>query len=425
MIFIIITVFFFTGCSQVQSTPPEDAEQQGNSSEKAEENLQAVSSNEELENKFFVGKWKSEEFEINSTKIIIFLNIEAENNETGLNLSFNLNTTDSYFQPVYFEERHDSLYFYYNDEAHRAEYVLTLERSDLIECNLSIKNSFGMKGVFEKVIEFTPLSDDDEEKYKEIKYTVEPKNLSKIEILREYAEYGTDNYDVNFEYKFDERENMLDIIEENNLDELVEGKSDVETAITLMNWLCERYRHGNPPGGLADKKTPQALMEFADSNGGTTNCRGLSLILAQLIRAYNIKAFHITCMPYEEPFNDCHVVVSVYCESLSKWIMLDPSSNLYLKNEDGEIIGVEELRDILVEGGKLSANKSDALSWYCDYMAGNLIRLQRGTVECYGNDDYDKTITLLPEKYMQNEAKNFNDGYQEHFLTSKDDFWKE
>ncbi len=52
-------------------------------------------------------------------------------------------------------------------------------------------------------------------------------------------------------------------------------------------------------------------MQFADENEGITNCRGLSLILAQLIRAYNIKAFHITCMPYEEPFSDCHVIVSV------------------------------------------------------------------------------------------------------------------
>lgn len=255
-------------------------------------------------------------------------------------------------------------------------------------------------------------------------YIVEPINLSRIEILREYAEYGNDEYDVTFEYKFDERENMLDIIEEYKLDELVEGKSDVDTAIALMNWLCERYKHGNPPNGLEDNQTPQALMEHADKNGGATNCRGLSLILAQLIRAYNIKAFHVTCMPYEQPFDDCHVVVSVYCESLSKWIMLDPSCNLYLTNENEEIIGVEELRDILVEGGKLSGNKKDVLSWYPEYMSKNLVRLARATVESYGSDGNHPTIMLIPEKYKQNEAKNFKEKYQDYFITSKEDFWK-
>jgi len=34
---------------------------------------------------------------------------------------------------------------------------------------------------------------------------------------------------------------MLDIIEKYNLDELVKGKNDVETAIALMRWLCGRY----------------------------------------------------------------------------------------------------------------------------------------------------------------------------------------
>ncbi|SDM93696.1 hypothetical protein SAMN05192585_10812 [Acetanaerobacterium elongatum] len=263
-------------------------------------------------------------------------------------------------------------------------------------------------------------------------YIVEPKSSSKVELLKEYSQYSTDNYNVEFEYKFDERENMLDIIKANNLDKLVEGKSDVETSIALMNWLCERYKHGNPPGGLAKTRTPQALMEFADNNDQTTNCRGLSLILSQLIRAYNIKAFHITCMPYEEPFDDCHVVVSVFCASLNRWIMLDPTYNLYLKNKSNEIIGIKELRDILIKGEELIANDEAGyhnqkmnLSEYREYMAKNLIRLERGTVERYGSDEDDGLVILIPKKYSQNEAKNFEEQTQKCFMTSEHDFWKE
>jgi len=191
---------------------------------------------------------------------------------------------------------------------------------------------------------------------------VEPKDAEKIDILKEYAEYGDIESATRFEFKFDERENMFDIIETCNLDDLVKGKHDVEIAISMMYWLCGRYRHGNPPKGLASTRTPQGLMEFADNNNGRTNCRGLSLLLAQLIRAYSIKAFHVTCLPYEEPFSDCHVVVCVYCESLDKCIMLDPSANLYLKNKNDEIISVEEFRDILIADGELYPNK-ESTNW--------------------------------------------------------------
>jgi hypothetical protein len=310
-----------------------------------------------------------------------------------------------------------------------------MENDDLIKCEFSVMNCWGYKGKFEKDIDFTRFEKLTEEEYKKYASSnkVRPKNEAKIDILKEYAEYGDIKSDVKFEFKFDERENVLDIIKNYNLDELVKDKSDVETAITLMHWFCKRYRHGNPPGGLAGKRTPQAIMEFADKNKNRTNCRGLSLALVQLIRAYNIKAFHITCSPYENPFNDCHVVVCVYCESLGKYIMLDPSANLYLKNKAGEIIGVEEFRDILIADGELFVNAENTnwgnegsmenLDGYRDYMAKNLIRIERYNLNGYGIDGNGQVI-LIPEKYMQNEAKNFDETEQKDFITSREYFWE-
>jgi len=263
---------------------------------------------------------------------------------------------------------------------------------------------------------------------------VAPKDEEYIDILKEYSEYGNTKSDVKFVFKFDERKNMLDIIETYSLDDLIKGKNDVEMAISLMHWVCARYRHGNPPKGLASTRTPQGLMEFANNNEGRTNCRGLSLLLAQLIRAYSIKAFHVTCLPYEDPFNDCHVVVCVYCESLGKCIMLDPSANLYLKNKNGEIISVEEFRDILLADEELVPNLENTnwgnegsmpnLNNYRNYMAKNLVRISRQYISSYGHDSQDGRAILLPQKYMKNEANNFSKKVQKDFLTSKEDFWQ-
>jgi len=262
-----------------------------------------------------------------------------------------------------------------------------------------------------------------------VQYTVSPRNGTRNDVLKEYAAYGQKVSDITFEYFFDERQKVADIIAKHNLDELVQGKTDVETAIALMNWLCSNYTHGNPPGGLRGA-TPQALMENADNWGGRTNCFGFALLLSQMLRAYGIKAFHAHCLPYEEPFDDCHVIVSAYCPSLGKNILLDPSDNLYLRNKAGEIISVEELRNIIIANEEFTANPDnslypDTLEDYRDYMAKNLIRIQRSPVNGYGIcPDSDERITLLPEKYMQEYAHHFSEKEQQGFVTSKEYFWQ-
>ena len=365
--------------------------------------------------KRFCGKWRS---------YGIFLNIEFDEKNVNVNFSFNV----AYFNQsaFYVEWSYNSLYFFHNDREWRMEYILTYN-DDKLKCKrIQRKNNT------EEDFEFTRLSEEEEAK---CKYTVAPKDAAKIDILKEYAEYGDVNADVKFEFKFDEHENMLDILEKYNLDELVKDKSDVETAIALMHWFCARYRHGNPQdGGLAKVRTPQALMEYADQHEGRTNCRGLAITLVQLIRAYNIKAFHTTCMPYEQPFDDCHVVVNVYCENLGKWIMLDPSANLYLKNNAGEIIGVEEFRDILLADGELFANPESTnwgnegnmenLDGYRDYMAKNLMRIERYGISSYGKDWQGGNVILIPQKYFDNEAKNFDETQQKNFITSREYFWQ-
>jgi len=344
--------------------------------------------------KTMCGKWIGEEFEINGSRVRIFIHIEQTETEVTVKFDFN---NDSFENAAFYVEYSDGmLYFFHNDKAHRAEYILTIENNDLIKCKFSVINCWGYNGKFEKDFNFTRLEKLSKEEYKKHSTSnkIRPKNQSKIDTLKEYAEYGDIKKDVVFSYNFDERKNILDVINKYSLDELVKGKNDVDTSITLMHWFCKSYRHGNPPGGLAKTRTLQGLMEFADKNEGRTNCRGLSLALAQLIRAFNVKAFHITCAPYEEPFSDCHVVVCVYCESIKKYIMLDPSANLYLKNKDGEIISVEEFRDILIANGELVPNV-EATNWggegnmtklddYRAYMAKNFIRLDRCIVNGYG-----------------------------------------
>ena len=156
------------------------------------------------------GKWKSEELQINTHKITIFINIEFENNKSGVKVNFGFNDEDCGNLAFYTESSDNSFYFFHNDREHRAEYILTLENDNfnLMKCKLSIKNCFDLNN-YAKNIEFTrisePLSEEDIEKFK-IRNKVAPKDGDKIDILREYSEYGDVKSDVKFEFKFDERD---------------------------------------------------------------------------------------------------------------------------------------------------------------------------------------------------------------------------
>ena len=372
--------------------------------------------------KRFIGQWQRED-----DKRVLSISQDGEN--VGVKISW---LPDGAFNwsAEYSECDGNTLDFFHNDRYNRAEYILTLTADNLLSCE------FTQVGMTKEPLILNYV------KTSEIPYDIEftppvpMKETGRIDILKEYADYGDEVDTFKFDFNFDERENMLDIIEKYNLDELVEGKNDAETAIALMNWMCGLYKHGNPAGGLARISTPQELMKFADEADGRTNCRGLSLMLVQLIRAYNIKAFHVTCLPYEQPFDDCHVVVCVYCENLGKLIMLDPSSNIYFKNKDGELLGVSELRDFIINDRADELVPNDdwfTLNWYTgiignnsysEYMAKNLIRIERYNDNGYGIDMRNGAVILVPEKYLLNEAKNINLETGRVFTSSKDAFWQ-
>lgn len=54
--------------------------------------------------------------------------------------------------------------------------------------------------------------------------------------------------------------------------------------------------------GLGKNRTLEGQIHFCEEHNGKVNCRGLAILLASVLRIKGIKARHITCMPYDEPF---------------------------------------------------------------------------------------------------------------------------
>ncbi len=143
-------------------------------------------------------------------------------------------------------------------------------------------------------------------------------------------------------------------------------------AFKLLNFVCDHFGH-NGTKGLGSGRTMTDLIEFCEKNEYKSNCRGLAILLASLLRLNGIKAQHITWMPYEDPFDDCHVVVDCMLPS-GKRVMLDPTSRLYYKDKNGEYVSLPYLRELLIAESLYLKIKPQAI------MAVDLTRNITGTI---------------------------------------------
>ena len=165
--------------------------------------------------------------------------------------------------------------------------------------------------------------------------------------------------------------------------------------------MCDHFYH-NGSIGLGNDRTITGLIRFCETHDGRMNCRGLAILLAAILRLQGIRARHITCKPYEEPFDDCHVVVD--CELPSgERVMLDPSNRLYYTDTAGRYVSIERLREMCVSGEALIPNADasynggpfDAAENH-KYMTKNTFRFNRGTKFADGVDD--RGVDLIPAK---------------------------
>lgn len=161
-----------------------------------------------------------------------------------------------------------------------------------------------------------------------------------------------------------------------------------------------------------------------------TNCRGLAIMLASLLRLNGIKAQHITCMPYEEPFEDCHVVVDCLLPSGER-IMLDPTSRLYYRDKDGRYVSLPHLRELLIADEPIIENPTASYNGNGfdkednrNYMIKNTFRFARCTRNEDGIDgrtENSRYMELIPRGYP---TENFPKQRKEDFVYNDHDFWR-
>lgn len=344
--------------------------------------------------KRMTGKWYKEEL---GETINIF-------DETPLRMKISFTSSGYYnFEPNRVYEKDGYLCFEINDEPHRMVYHIRYADG-------------GLEGFYTQHGRTTPVMyrkvsnvpEDAPYQFLPAEVYVPKTGETRIELLRKFSEYDRTRED-DCPSAFVLGGEIPEILEKYHYSDYIKGCDASSDGIVfrLLDFVCDHFGHDGSGGMGCDVRITE-LIKFCERNGGKTNCRGLAIMLASLLRLNKIKARHITCLPYEDPFEDCHVVVDCLLPS-GRRIMLDPTWRLYLRDKAGEYVSLPRLRELLLADEPIFENSDAdyngtgfAKEYHRDYMIKNTLRFARCTL-CKdgvdGRSEGSEYITLIPKGY--------------------------
>lgn len=336
---------------------------------------------------FIVGKWYCEKLYRVTMNII--------DTDGGLKVKLSFGDGFQNFPPLSVWCENGLLVWQINDAQNRGIAMLKRDGDTLIGSYSQIHHAEMSNIVFTKLSD-TP----DDGEY------IAPKEYSheeRLAELRKFAAYSDEPEKIEHEYILGGK--LPSVIAKSDFPDYIKDKDGDALAFACLNFVCDHFKH-NGSSGMPKGRSAADIYGFCLKNDNAINCRGLAVMLASLLRYVEIRAAHVTCMPFEEPFSDCHVVCDVFMPSGGRSI-LDPTFRLCLYDKDGAYISLPELRSIMIAEGEIYPCREASynggafdLSYYKRYMTKNTFYFSRGRINRDGLDE-SESLTLLPLGYEQ------------------------
>ncbi|MBQ3212091.1 MAG: transglutaminase domain-containing protein [Alistipes sp.] len=226
-----------------------------------------------------------------------------------------------------------------------------------------------------------------------------------------------------FRYAAPNDPDLVKIREHFKLDSVAGAGDEISKIKNLLHWVHEIVPHDGSSYNPEVKNTI-AMVELCKKENRGVNCRMMAQMLTEVYLAMGFKARFVTCLP-KDYVSDCHVITTVYSNTLNKWLWVDPTFDAYVMDENGTMLSIAEVRERLREDKPLQLN--DYANWnhkskqtkeyYIDhYMAKNLYHLvcmewARFNHETAIEGQTYRYIALMPydEINSKSSAINWND----------------
>lgn len=226
------------------------------------------------------------------------------------------------------------------------------------------------------------------------------------------------------------------------LDSVAGNGDEFSKVKNLLFWLHNLVPHDGQHGNPEIKNAASMIAECKRDKRGL-NCRGLAMTLNECYLSMGFKSRYVTCLPKDslKIDKDCHVINTVFLNSLKKWIWIDPTFNAYILDENGNPLSISEVRQRIIDDKPLTINseadyngKKNVIKeeYLFNYMAKNLYIMECPVISQYDTETYKETrfperpkiveyIKLLPLDYF----KQYTDKDGEKYNTNNSElFWE-
>ena len=242
----------------------------------------------------------------------------------------------------------------------------------------------------------------------------EIKQYDRLAILQKSSAYIKEKIDTlpQFVYQDSVDYRLMNVREFFDLDSVAGDGDEISKILNILHFVHKAIRHDGGNYALCEFDAID-IYNYHKSTGKGVNCRHLAIALNEMYLSMGIPSRYVTCMPYDEKDQDCHVINSVWSSQYQKWIWIDPTFEAYVKDENGNFLSIQEVRERLIEGRPAFLNEDanwnnenkQTKEYYLDsYMAKNLYWFDCVTNYCFNPESRyryvkNKHVLLTPSTY--------------------------
>lgn len=242
----------------------------------------------------------------------------------------------------------------------------------------------------------------------------EIKQYDRLVILQKSSAYIKEDIDSlpQFVYQDSGDYRLMNVREFFDLDSVAGDGDEISKILNILHFVHKVIRHDGGNFALCEFDAID-IYNYHKSTGKGVNCRHLAIALNEMYLSMGIPSRYVTCMPYDEKDQDCHVINSVWSSQYQKWIWIDPTFEAYVKDENGNFLSIQEVRERLIEGRPVFLNEDanwnnenkQTKEYYLDsYMAKNLYWFDCVTNYCFNPESRyryvkNKHVLLTPSTY--------------------------
>lgn len=222
-----------------------------------------------------------------------------------------------------------------------------------------------------------------------------------IFFLKKFSEYCEDSVEINICDQILSNENVKVLTKFFNMEDKFTEEKEINIISKVMNWLFVKLANSE-----RIKETDEKILNLLVSiKNKKNNCYFKALALAEMLSYCGFYTRTVRCLPIGTFPYDNHCVTAIYLNSVNKWITVDPTYNLFFKDNDGVYLSLSEMREKLIQGQKINViynrkfnfeNIKKIEEQYLGYMSKNFFRFRVNSTL----DNEDIQYELVPKGYL-------------------------